>query len=130
MAKNSRAAQLDDPYSQLPAILTVPEVADFLRVGEAAVYDAIRQGLPHFRMGRLIRIPRNAFLDWHNAEAKKNAALPGSNAAAFLEDTRSGNKKAMIPDVDSPSPSRQEKNQVQKLAQINDRKGQSHVSKQ
>jgi excisionase family DNA binding protein len=130
MAKSSQAAQLDDPYSQLPAILTVPEVADCLRVGEAVVYDAIRHGLPHFRMGRLIRIPRDAFLDWHNAEAKKNAALPGSNGAAFLEDTRSGNKKAMIREVDSPSPSTQEQSWVQKPAQISGRKGQSHASKQ
>ena len=95
MAKSSQAAQLDDPYSQLPAILTVPEVADFLRVGEAVVYDAIRQGLPHFRMGRLIRIPRDAFLAWQNAEATKNAALPGSNGATFTEEVRHGNVRPL-----------------------------------
>lgn len=90
MAKSSQAALLDDPSTQLPAILTVPEVADFLRVGEAVVYEAIRQGLPHFKLGRLIRIPRDQFLEWQAAEAIKNAALPGSNRAAQNEEVQVG----------------------------------------
>jgi excisionase family DNA binding protein len=90
MAKSSQASLHDDPQSQLPAILTVPEIADYLRVGEAVVYEAIRQGLPHFRMGRLIRIPRDQFLVWQDAEAMKNAALPGSNGAAISEEVQFG----------------------------------------
>ena len=43
---------------------------------EAVAYEAIKQGLPHLRMGRLIRMPRAELLAWQTDTANKNAALP------------------------------------------------------
>lgn len=48
-------AHLDD-YGD---VMTVPEVAEFLRVDKRAIYAAIRQGqLPAIRVGRLLRVHR------------------------------------------------------------------------
>lgn len=64
-----RSLDLADPAS-LPAILTVEEVAGLLRVGRKAVYTAIRRRkLPGVRrVGRSIRIRRDALLNWLGAD--------------------------------------------------------------
>lgn len=53
----------------------VPEVAAYLRVDKAAVYEMIRDGaLRHVRIGRLIRVPQSAldeFLAGHGSTAAK-----------------------------------------------------------
>ncbi|MBI3129507.1 MAG: helix-turn-helix domain-containing protein [Candidatus Tectomicrobia bacterium] len=55
-----------DPHGDLPAVLTVDELAEFLRVGRDTVYQAIAKGeIPGAcRIGRTIRISRDAMLDW------------------------------------------------------------------
>jgi excisionase family DNA binding protein len=52
--------------SSLPAILTVDELATFLRVNRKSVYDAVAKGeVPGARrIGRAIRISRDAMLEW------------------------------------------------------------------
>lgn len=45
--------------------LTVGEVAALLRIGRSKAYELCRQpGFPAVRVGRVIRIPREAFLAW------------------------------------------------------------------
>lgn len=45
----------------LPAVLTVEEVADVLRIGRTAAYQAVKAGeIPSLRLGRKIRVPRAA----------------------------------------------------------------------
>jgi excisionase family DNA binding protein len=45
--------------------LTVADVAAYLGVPKAVVYELVADGvLPVFRVGRLIRIPREPFLAW------------------------------------------------------------------
>jgi excisionase family DNA binding protein len=45
--------------------LTAEEVALFLRIPKASVYELIRQNrLPHFRIGRLVRIPEEGLRAW------------------------------------------------------------------
>lgn len=47
----------------MPPILTVEEAAAFLRIKRSTAYEPIRQGqIPSFRVGRFIRIPRDALL--------------------------------------------------------------------
>jgi excisionase family DNA binding protein len=47
----------------MPPILTVEEAAAFLRIKRSTAYELIRQGqIPSFRVGRFIRIPRDALL--------------------------------------------------------------------
>lgn len=52
--------------SDLPAVLTVEEVADLMRVDRKTAYAAIAEGgLPGVRrLGRCIRISRDVFLRW------------------------------------------------------------------
>ena len=57
---------LDD----LPDFLTIPETAGVLRLDRNAVYDLAREyrangsGLPNFRLGRRILVPKQALLTW------------------------------------------------------------------
>lgn len=53
------------PDTQLPNILTVVEIAQFLRIGRSAAYElARRHDFPAIRLGRTIRVRRDAFLSW------------------------------------------------------------------
>jgi hypothetical protein len=57
---------LDD----LPDFLTIPETAGVLRLDRNAVYDLAREyrangsGLPNFRLGRRILVPKHALMTW------------------------------------------------------------------
>ena len=49
----------------LPPVLTVAETARLLRLGRSKTYEALRQGvIPHVRVGKLIRVPRDPLLAW------------------------------------------------------------------
>lgn len=49
----------------LPSILTVPEAAKIARVSTGTMYQMVRiEGFPVVRLGRAIRIPKQAFLRW------------------------------------------------------------------
>jgi excisionase family DNA binding protein len=51
--------RLDD----LPAFLTVPEAAAFLRLGRTACYEAVARGeIPSVKFGARLRVPRGALL--------------------------------------------------------------------
>lgn len=55
--------QLITPASvnDLPLTLTVEEAAELLRIGKNSAYAAVADGsLPSLRIGRVIRIPRDA----------------------------------------------------------------------
>lgn len=59
-------ARSDARAYPLPPALTVDEAARLLRVNRKTLYDAVREGrVPGVvRMGRTIRIGRDALLDW------------------------------------------------------------------
>jgi excisionase family DNA binding protein len=49
----------------LPVVLTVEEVGRWLKISRNTAYDlAHRQGFPVVRIGRTMRVPRDAFLRW------------------------------------------------------------------
>lgn len=49
----------------LPAALTVLEVSEFLRIGRNTAYELIRCGrIRSLRIGRQLRVPRQAILDY------------------------------------------------------------------
>ncbi len=58
------AAPLD--LASLPPVLTVEEVAQLLRISRGAAYQAARRGqIPGVcRVGRTLRVSRDAVLDW------------------------------------------------------------------
>ena len=50
-----------DRHSPSPAVLTVEEAAELLKVSRGKAYEAVRAGeIPSVRVGRCIRIPRAA----------------------------------------------------------------------
>lgn len=63
----------------LPGVLTVEEAADFLRIGRSAAYEGVKTGaIPHVRIGKLIRIPKAALLEWLG----QSETAPGGNLGA------------------------------------------------
>ncbi len=61
---------------RLPEVLTVEEVADLLRVDRKTAYAAIAEGsVPGVRrVGRCIRVSRDAILTWLNEGEQGNRA--------------------------------------------------------
>lgn len=54
-----------DRSQDVPVMLTVPELAELLRVGRNAAYDLVRCGaIRSIRIGHKIRIPRQAVCDF------------------------------------------------------------------
>ena len=52
-------------FSELPAVLTVPELATFLGIGRSAAYTLARSNqLDTLHIGHQIRIPRHAVLKY------------------------------------------------------------------
>jgi len=63
----------------MPPILTVEEAAAFLRIKRSTAYELIRQGqIPSFRVGRFIRIPRDALLRVAEGAGQKVRAARGA----------------------------------------------------
>ena len=76
----SRVKKMTIPPNDLPPILTVQEAAAYLRIGRTATYEAVRTGaIPSVRLGRLVRIPRDALLAWLAA---------GNNSSTTTDQTR------------------------------------------
>lgn len=67
-AENWFVIQMPDEKTDpkpVPEVMTVPEVAAFLRIDRNTAYLAVRQGwIPSVRLGRTIRISRAAVLEW------------------------------------------------------------------
>lgn len=55
-------------------LLTIDEARAILRVGRNTMYSLVQQGLPSIRVGKQIRIPLTAMLNWIDelAMAKAN----------------------------------------------------------
>lgn len=52
-------------FDTMPLVLTVPEAAKLLRIGLNSTYDLVRCGaIRSLRIGRQLRIPRQAILDY------------------------------------------------------------------
>ncbi|MGO5050752.1 helix-turn-helix domain-containing protein [Dysosmobacter sp. Sow4_B12] len=52
-------------FSDLPLVLTVPQLADVLNIGRNSAYDIIRSGrIKSIRIGHQIRISRTALLEF------------------------------------------------------------------
>lgn len=47
-----------------PNLFTIDEARNILRVGRNVMYQLIKDGLPHIKVGKQIRIPREALYKW------------------------------------------------------------------
>ena len=58
-------------YSDLPLMLSVPEVAQVLGISRAGAYELVRStGFPHIRIGSRIVIPRDKFIALIDAQTE------------------------------------------------------------
>jgi excisionase family DNA binding protein len=56
-------------YTAEPALLRVEEAARILALGRSKTYELIARGeLPSVRIGRAVRVPRNALQEWLRAQ--------------------------------------------------------------
>lgn len=51
-------------HANLPEIITLRETADLLRVSPRTVQNLLHKGLPHFRVGALLRFRREEVLQF------------------------------------------------------------------
>ncbi len=66
-----------------PVLLKVSEVAAILRVSRNLVYELIAEGeLPVIRLGRVIRVPRDALERWIEREVDSAVAAEGDHSGA------------------------------------------------
>lgn len=79
---------------RIPAIMTVPEAARFLKIGRTAAYEAIRTGqLPALRLGRKLRVSRAAvqqalLVRTHGDHRLGGAPLTNANDPELAEKAR------------------------------------------
>lgn len=77
----------------LPAVMTVDELARFLRVGRSALYEAVARGLVRsLRIGRRIRIPRNAVEELLGLDSTSLAPGPGPAPSSPSSDSASNGR--------------------------------------
>ncbi|HZT06560.1 MAG TPA: helix-turn-helix domain-containing protein [Chloroflexota bacterium] len=62
----------------MPMLLTVKDVEAELQLGRTRTYELVRSGeLPVVRIGRVVRIPRDALRQWIDERASVIAISPG-----------------------------------------------------
>jgi excisionase family DNA binding protein len=68
-----------NPSDNLPAVLTVEEAAQVLRIGRGAAYEGVRAGeIPAVRIGRTIRVPRSRLLALIDGDALEESPAGAS----------------------------------------------------
>ncbi|MCL6633926.1 MAG: helix-turn-helix domain-containing protein [Alicyclobacillus herbarius] len=69
---------------ELPPVLTMNDVARYLRIGRTAAYElAHRPDFPALRIGRLVRVNRETFLHWCGHPDYQEDAASGEEEARF-----------------------------------------------
>ena len=62
---------MDLTTNNLPLVLSVPQLADILHIGRNAAYALVKFGaIRSIRIGRTIRIPKSALLEYLNTTNK------------------------------------------------------------
>ena len=60
-------------YSDLPMMLTVPEMGDALGISRAAAYQLVRsRGFPSLKVGTRILVPKDKFIKWIDEQTEEN----------------------------------------------------------
>jgi excisionase family DNA binding protein len=70
-----------------PALLRVDEAARYLALGRTKTYELVAQGvIPSIRLGRVVRIPREALRAWIEREVRGDTAAPPAPAASRMRE--------------------------------------------
>ena len=68
MSNSKSATTFDD----LPLILNVNDVASSLAISKVSAYELVKsKGFPVVRVGRRIKIPKAAFIEWLDDQSKR-----------------------------------------------------------
>lgn len=68
MSNSKSATTFDD----LPLILNVNDVASILGISKVSAYELVKsKGFPVVRVGRRIKIPKAAFIEWLDDQSKR-----------------------------------------------------------
>lgn len=60
-------------YSDLPMMLTVPEMGEALGISRAAAYQLVRsKGFPSMKIGTRILVPKDKFIKWIDEQTEEN----------------------------------------------------------
>lgn len=68
MSNSKSATTFDD----LPLILNVNDVVSILAISKVSAYELVKsKGFPVVRVGRRIKIPKAAFIEWLDDQSKR-----------------------------------------------------------
>ena len=68
MSNSKSATTFDD----LPLILNVNDVTSILAISKVSAYELVKsKGFPVVRVGRRIKIPKAAFIEWLDDQSKR-----------------------------------------------------------
>ena len=74
MAADPEPPSVSDPR---PMLLTVRDLEIELQLGRTRTYELVRSGaIPVVRIGRVVRIPRDALCRWVEAQASRSKGAP------------------------------------------------------
>lgn len=60
-------------YSDLPLMLTVPEMGEALGISRAGAYELVRsRGFPSLKVGTRILVPKDKLIKWINKQTEEN----------------------------------------------------------
>lgn len=76
MAEASGLSKKDKSSDELPLILNVQEVSNFLGLGLSQVYELVKRiDFPAFKVGSRIFVPKDKFLTWLNVQTEEKDSL-------------------------------------------------------
>lgn len=76
LIKNSSPSTGEVPrdLEDLPLFLTPPQIAEILQIGRSSAYELVRsKGFPAVKIGRSVRVYREAFIRWMQENTREEA---------------------------------------------------------
>jgi excisionase family DNA binding protein len=81
---------------ELAELLTLDEVATWLRVPRSWIYERTRKGqIPHVKLGKYLRFPRQALAEWLGAQNSEGPSSTGSPLEGMGLTLSAGRPKAV-----------------------------------
>ncbi len=93
--KQPKTTEHDSLLFDMPPVLTVQEVAEYLRISNSKVYEMCRlyggNYFPHFKVGNRFKIPRIEFIEW-----LKEGGMDGYNKKITEVELKRAQKKSPL----------------------------------
>ncbi len=70
-------AKIDDADDGFPTVMTIPQMAQFLQIGISKAYEMSHWvGFPAVHIGRQVRVPKKALLEWLRQKQQEQSKEP------------------------------------------------------